>query len=243
GAGRRTAAPGPRPRLCGPRPVRRRAAGVGHERGRACGGAAGADGAQDPRGADGPQVPRARRADEALPPRAGRAGPRRPRPRGARRGPGARLGDLVRGDERRRLGRRGAAAGRARRGRRRARARRAECAALAGGGGRPPRAPARRRPRVGDADRARRSGARMAVKHERAWGAYVDPPLRDKVAVVTGAAKGLGGAITDVLACDGAHLVLAGRDREALESHAVRLDDEYPERESLVAICDVTEED
>ena len=83
----------------------------------------------------------------------------------------------------------------------------------------------------------------MAVKRERAWGAYVDPPLRDKVAVVTGAAKGLGGAITNVLACDGAHLVLAGRDREALESHAVRLDDEYPERECLVATCDVTEED
>ena len=60
---------------------------------------------------------------------------------------------------------------------------------------------------------------------------------------MTGAAKGLGAAITDVLACDGAHLVLAGRDREALESHAVRLDDEYPERESLVAICDVTKED
>ena len=83
----------------------------------------------------------------------------------------------------------------------------------------------------------------MAVKHERAWGAYVDPPLRDKVALVTGAAKGLGGAITDVLACDGAHVVLAGRDREALESRAVRLDDGYPERESLVATCDVTNED
>ena len=82
----------------------------------------------------------------------------------------------------------------------------------------------------------------MAVKHERAWGAYVDPPLRDKVAVVTGAAKGLGGAITDVLACDGAHLVLAGRDREALQSHAARLDDEYPERESVVATCNVTNE-
>ncbi len=82
----------------------------------------------------------------------------------------------------------------------------------------------------------------MAVKHERAWGAYVDPPLRDKVAVVTGAAKGLGAAITDVLACDGAHLVLAGRDREALQSHAARLDDEYPERESVVATCNVTNE-
>jgi NAD(P)-dependent dehydrogenase (short-subunit alcohol dehydrogenase family) len=83
----------------------------------------------------------------------------------------------------------------------------------------------------------------MAVKHERAWDAYVDPPLRDKVAVVTGGAKGLGGAITDVLACDGAHLVLAGRDREALRSHAAGLDDEYPERESVVATCDVTNED
>ena len=82
----------------------------------------------------------------------------------------------------------------------------------------------------------------MAVRHERAWGGYVDPPLRDKVAVVTGAAKGLGGAITDVLACDGAHLVLAGRDREALQSHAARLDDEYRERESVVATCNVTNE-
>jgi NAD(P)-dependent dehydrogenase (short-subunit alcohol dehydrogenase family) len=83
----------------------------------------------------------------------------------------------------------------------------------------------------------------MAVKRERAWGAYVDPPLVEKVAVVTGAAKGLGGAITDMLACDGAHLVLAGRDEQALESHAVRLDAEYPERASLVATCDVTKED
>jgi NAD(P)-dependent dehydrogenase (short-subunit alcohol dehydrogenase family) len=83
----------------------------------------------------------------------------------------------------------------------------------------------------------------VAVKHERTWGAYVEPPLRDKVAVVTGAAKGLGDAITDVLACDGAHVVLAGRDREALEAQAARLDDEYAERESLVARCDVTEED
>ena len=82
----------------------------------------------------------------------------------------------------------------------------------------------------------------MAVKEERAWGAYVDPPLRGKVAVVTGAAKGLGGAITDVLGCDGAHLVLAGRDVEALETRAGELEAEYPARESLVAKCDVTSE-
>jgi NAD(P)-dependent dehydrogenase (short-subunit alcohol dehydrogenase family) len=83
----------------------------------------------------------------------------------------------------------------------------------------------------------------MALKHERAWAAYVHPPLRDKVAVVTGAAKGLGGAITDVLACDGAHLVLVGRDRDALASHATRLDDEYTDRDSVVAPCDVSDED
>jgi NAD(P)-dependent dehydrogenase (short-subunit alcohol dehydrogenase family) len=82
----------------------------------------------------------------------------------------------------------------------------------------------------------------MAVKRQRAWDAYVAPPLRNKVAVVTGAAKGLGGAITDVLACDGAHVVLAGRDRQALELQAAQVDEEYTDRESLVAACDVTDE-
>jgi NAD(P)-dependent dehydrogenase (short-subunit alcohol dehydrogenase family) len=82
----------------------------------------------------------------------------------------------------------------------------------------------------------------VAVKHKRAWDADADPPLRSNVAVVTGAAKGLGDAIADVLACDGAQLVLAGRDREALEAQAARLDDDYPDRRSLVARCDVTDE-
>jgi NAD(P)-dependent dehydrogenase (short-subunit alcohol dehydrogenase family) len=82
----------------------------------------------------------------------------------------------------------------------------------------------------------------MAVKRKRAWDAYVAPPLRNKVGVVTGAAKGLGGAITDVLACDGAHVVLAGRDRQALELQAAQVDEEYTDRESLVAACDVTDE-
>lgn len=82
----------------------------------------------------------------------------------------------------------------------------------------------------------------MALRQERPWGAFADPPLRDKVAVVTGAAKGLGAAITNILACDGAHIVLAGRDREALEAHAAELDDEYRERESLIVACDVTVE-
>src|SRR4029453_18795041 len=84
--------------------------------------------------------------------------------------------------------------------------------------------------------------AYVALRAQRTWGAFVDPPLRDRVGVVTGAAKGLGGAITDVLACDGAHVVLAGRDRQALELQAAQVDEEYTDRESLVAACDVTDE-
>jgi NAD(P)-dependent dehydrogenase (short-subunit alcohol dehydrogenase family) len=68
-------------------------------------------------------------------------------------------------------------------------------------------------------------------------------PLSGHVAVVTGAAKGLGGAITTALAEDGAHIVLAGRDQEALERQASALDDGFPSRTSLVVRCDVTSGD
>jgi NAD(P)-dependent dehydrogenase (short-subunit alcohol dehydrogenase family) len=81
----------------------------------------------------------------------------------------------------------------------------------------------------------------MAIEEKRAWAAYLNAPLAGLTAVVTGAAKGLGGAITDVLACDGANVVLAGRDRDALEAHARYLDGEYPERESFAVVCNVTE--
>lgn len=67
-------------------------------------------------------------------------------------------------------------------------------------------------------------------------------PLTGQVAVVTGGAKGLGGAITDTLARDGAHVVLAGRDAEGLEAHAQELDEKYPYRESLPVRCDVSSE-
>lgn len=84
----------------------------------------------------------------------------------------------------------------------------------------------------------------MAVdEREKTWGAFVDPPLRERVAVVTGAAKGLGEAITSVLACDGAHLVMSGRDAPALAEHARAIDAAYPERESHVVACDVTQEE
>jgi 3-oxoacyl-[acyl-carrier protein] reductase len=69
-----------------------------------------------------------------------------------------------------------------------------------------------------------------------------DRPLLGQVAVVTGAAKGLGGRITEALAQQGAHLMLVGRDGEALRSHAASLDAAHSDRESLVSACNVLDE-
>jgi NAD(P)-dependent dehydrogenase (short-subunit alcohol dehydrogenase family) len=67
-------------------------------------------------------------------------------------------------------------------------------------------------------------------------------PLGGEVAIVTGAAKGIGGVVTQHLARDGANLGLVGRDTQALEAHAKHLDSTYPSRCSLVVTCDVTDE-
>jgi NAD(P)-dependent dehydrogenase (short-subunit alcohol dehydrogenase family) len=67
-------------------------------------------------------------------------------------------------------------------------------------------------------------------------------PLAGKVAIVTGAAKGIGGVVTEHLACDGAHVALIGRDEQALTEHAALVDEKYPGRSSLVSLCDVTDE-
>lgn len=67
--------------------------------------------------------------------------------------------------------------------------------------------------------------------------------LAGKVAIVTGGAKGIGAAISDLLAEDGADLALVGRDRGALESHAAFLDKRHPGRSTLPLHCDVTDED
>jgi NAD(P)-dependent dehydrogenase (short-subunit alcohol dehydrogenase family) len=68
-------------------------------------------------------------------------------------------------------------------------------------------------------------------------------PLQGQVAVVTGAAKGIGSVVCRYLAQDGANLALAGRDEQALRISAAALDEEFPGRASLPVRCDVTDEE
>jgi NAD(P)-dependent dehydrogenase (short-subunit alcohol dehydrogenase family) len=66
--------------------------------------------------------------------------------------------------------------------------------------------------------------------------------LHGKVAIVTGAAKGMGGFICATLADEGAMLVMAGRDTDALEAHEAELHRRFGDLESLTMSCDVTDE-
>jgi len=66
--------------------------------------------------------------------------------------------------------------------------------------------------------------------------------LHGKVAIVTGAAKGMGGPICAALADEGAALVMAGRDIDAIEEHEAQLQRRFGELESLTIRCDVTDE-
>ena len=67
-------------------------------------------------------------------------------------------------------------------------------------------------------------------------------PLLGQVAIVTGAAKGLGASITELLAEQGANLTLVSRDRQALSAHATRLDAANGGRESMIFPCSVLDE-
>lgn len=65
--------------------------------------------------------------------------------------------------------------------------------------------------------------------------------LQGRVAVITGAAKGMGGAISTALADEGAHLVLAARDPGPLEALAQALRGRYDRSRYLVVPTDIVD--
>lgn len=56
----------------------------------------------------------------------------------------------------------------------------------------------------------------------------MDLGLKNKVAIVTGASKGIGRAIAEGLAAEGVHLVICARDKAKLEECAKEIRDLYP---------------
>jgi len=66
--------------------------------------------------------------------------------------------------------------------------------------------------------------------------------LHGRVAIVTGAAKGIGGLVTELFAREGARVVLAGRDLAALEAHAAGIRQTEDTCEVVCHACDVTDE-
>jgi 3-oxoacyl-[acyl-carrier protein] reductase len=66
----------------------------------------------------------------------------------------------------------------------------------------------------------------------------MDLGLRDKVAVVTGASIGIGLAVAEGLAAEGAHIVMAARQSDRLTKEAKRIAKKYSVK-TLAVACDV----
>ncbi len=66
----------------------------------------------------------------------------------------------------------------------------------------------------------------------------MDMGLTDKIAVITGASIGIGLAVAEGLAAEGAHIVMAARGRERLEAETRRVAASYGVR-TLPVTCDV----
>jgi 3-oxoacyl-[acyl-carrier protein] reductase len=82
----------------------------------------------------------------------------------------------------------------------------------------------------------------MAVRGVEGYQPYAAPPLKGKVAIVTGGAKGLGAAISDVLALDGADVVVSGRDGDSIDRFVAELDMSHADRSVYGVTCDVRRE-
>lgn len=67
-------------------------------------------------------------------------------------------------------------------------------------------------------------------------------PLASRVAIVTGASRGIGLEIASVLAVAGAHVAMLARSRDTLEECARRIDSEGPGK-AVAIVCDVTDSD
>ena len=68
------------------------------------------------------------------------------------------------------------------------------------------------------------------------------PKLAGKVAIVTGGAKGMGGTICELFVREGASLLLASRDRAALDAEIERIRGLVPEVRAVSMSVDVTDE-
>ena len=64
--------------------------------------------------------------------------------------------------------------------------------------------------------------------------------LKNKVAIVTGGAKGLGLTLTESLLAEGMQVAICGRDADALETEAKRLITDYP-NQLFWQVCDVSQ--
>ncbi|HEX2647336.1 MAG TPA: SDR family NAD(P)-dependent oxidoreductase, partial [Candidatus Dormibacteraeota bacterium] len=59
--------------------------------------------------------------------------------------------------------------------------------------------------------------------------------LSGRVALVTGASRGIGGSIAEILAEHGAQVVLSSRKQADLDTEAGRINEKYPERATAIA--------
>ena len=82
----------------------------------------------------------------------------------------------------------------------------------------------------------------MEVQGAEQYLPFAEPPLKGKVAIVTGGAKGLGAAISDVLSLDGAAIVVSGRDERALADFVGAVEAGPGSGEAVAVPCDVRQE-